>query len=157
MLAAFQPGILHYELVVTGWRLHVSQGWALRTLTLHSHFQSCDIIWSMTHVATHYSYPPHTIRMCLLSLGVFTLLKHVLFCCQDMSRCCSNSSTRPPTFIDTAFSTSFAEPSEDLRLVSILFNTSLRTRRRYRRLSCRQASPLNGARFPVHSTLSVKY
>ncbi len=33
----------------------------------------------------------------MLSLGVFTLLKHVLFCCQGMSCCCSNSSTRPPT------------------------------------------------------------
>ena len=32
----------------------------------------------------------------LLSLGVFTLLKHVSFCCQNTSRRCPNSSTRLP-------------------------------------------------------------
>ncbi len=40
---------------------------------------------------------PWIYEQIMLSLGVFNLLKHVLFCCQDMSRCCSNSSTRPPT------------------------------------------------------------
>ncbi len=60
--------------VVTDWRLHVHQGCALRTLPLHRHFQSRHITLSMTHVATHYSYRPYTIRMCRVS-GPFHIIK----------------------------------------------------------------------------------